>query len=53
MTAEKCAALIAKAMENRDRLVLTSLKAKVGRWIRLVSPQLVDNIAKKAIRDKK
>jgi short-subunit dehydrogenase len=53
MTAEKCAALIVKAMENRDRLVLTSRRAKVGRWIRMVSPRLVDNMAKKAIQEKK
>jgi short-subunit dehydrogenase len=53
MTAQTCAALIVKAMENRERLLLMSLRAKVGRWIRLVSPQLVDNVAKKAIRDKK
>ncbi len=53
MTAEKCAALIVKAMENRERLLLTSFRAKVGRWIRLVSPQLVDNMATKAIREKK
>jgi short-subunit dehydrogenase len=53
MTAQTCAALIVKAMENRDRLLLMSLRAKVGRWIRLVSPQLVDNVAKKAIREKK
>jgi len=53
MTAEKCAALIVKAMENRDRLLLTSRRAKVGRWIRLVSPRLIDHIARKAIREKK
>ena len=53
MTAEKCAALIVKAMENRDRLLLTSLRTKVGRWVRMVSPRLVDKIAKKAIREKK
>lgn len=53
MTAQTCAALIVKAMENRERLLLMSLRAKVGRWIRLASPRLVDNVAKKAIRDKK
>jgi short-subunit dehydrogenase len=53
MTAEKCAALIVKAMENRDRLLLMSIRSKMGRWIRLVSPQLVDNVAKKAMREKK
>jgi short-subunit dehydrogenase len=53
MTAEKCATLIVTAMENRDRLLLTSRRAKVARWIRMVSPRLVDNIVKKAIREKK
>lgn len=53
MTAEKCAALIVNAMEKRDRLLLTSRRAKVGRWLRMLSPRLVDSIAKKAIRDKK
>jgi short-subunit dehydrogenase len=53
MTAEKCAKLIVKAMENRDRLLLTSRRAKVARWLRMVSPRSVDNIAKKAIREKK
>jgi len=53
MTAEKCSALIVKAMEHRDRLLLTSRRAKVGRWLRMVSPRLVDNIAKWAVRDKK
>jgi short-subunit dehydrogenase len=53
MSAEKCAALIVKAMENRDRLLLTSRRAKVGRWIKLVSPRLIDRIAGKAIREKK
>jgi hypothetical protein len=51
MTAEKCAALIVKAMENRDRVLLTSCRARVGLWIRMVSPRLIDNIAKKAIQD--
>ncbi|MGZ6291255.1 MAG: SDR family oxidoreductase [Syntrophales bacterium] len=53
MTAEKCAALIVNAMESRDRLLLTSCRAKVGRWIRMLSPRSVDSIAKRAIRDRK
>lgn len=53
MTAETCAALIIKAMENRTRLLLMSRRAKLGRWIRMFSPRLVDNIAKKAILKKK
>jgi short-subunit dehydrogenase len=53
MTAEKCAALVVNAMERKDRLLLTSRRAKVGRWVRMLSPRLVDSIAKKAIRDRK
>lgn len=53
MTSEECAALIVKAMEERDRLLLTSTRGKIGRWLKLLAPQLMDNIALKAIRDKK
>ena len=53
MTAEECAALIVPAMETRDRLLITSLRGKVGRWIRVFFPGLVDRIAGKAIRERK
>jgi short-subunit dehydrogenase len=53
MTAETCAGLIIKAMENRDRLLLTSLRAKLGRLLMIIAPRLTDILAKKAIRDKK
>jgi hypothetical protein len=43
---------VVKAMENRDRVLLTPRRAKVGLWIRMVSPRLIDNIAKKAIQEK-
>lgn len=53
MKAEECAALIVKAMEKRKRLLLTSFRGKVGRWLKLLAPSLVDNIAAKAIEQKK
>jgi len=53
MTAEACAAQIVRAMGKRDRLLITSLRGKVGRWIRMFSPALVDRIAGKAIRERK
>jgi short-subunit dehydrogenase len=53
MTAEKCATLIVKAMENRQRLLLTSRRAKLGRWVRMFSPRFIDYVAKKAIRERK
>ena len=53
MTAAQCAGRIVAAMENRKRLLITSRRGKLGRWIRLIAPGLVDRIALKAIRDKK
>jgi NAD(P)-dependent dehydrogenase (short-subunit alcohol dehydrogenase family) len=53
MTAEACANRIVTAMEQRQRLLLTSTRGRVGRWLKLIAPGLMDNIAAKAIRDKK
>jgi short-subunit dehydrogenase len=53
MTAQTCAALMVRAMEKRDRLVLTSLRVKVGRWLQIFSPRLIEHIVKKAIQEKK
>jgi NAD(P)-dependent dehydrogenase (short-subunit alcohol dehydrogenase family) len=49
MSAAACAALIVDAMEHRRRLVIGSLRGKVGRWARLLAPQLTDLIARRAI----
>ena len=53
MTAEKCASLIMGALEKRQRVLITSLRGKVGRWIKLIAPGLVDKVAAKAIEQKK
>ena len=53
MTANECAAKILKAMENRDRLAVLSLRGKLGRWVKLIAPGLIDKTALKAIRDAK
>jgi NAD(P)-dependent dehydrogenase (short-subunit alcohol dehydrogenase family) len=50
MPAEECAALIVGAMERRQRLLITSLRGKLGRYARLVVPRLIDRIAHRAIR---
>jgi short-subunit dehydrogenase len=50
MTTEACARMILDAMTGRRRLVLGSLRGKVGRWARLVSPALIDRIAERAVR---
>lgn len=53
MTAEACAAMIVKAIEKRDRLLITSLRGKLGRWIKMIAPGMIDNLALKAIRERK
>lgn len=52
MTAERCAELIVGAMEKRRRLLITSLRGKLGRWVRLIAPGLIDRIARKAIQQR-
>lgn len=52
MTAEECAQLVVKAMAKRQRLLITSLRGKVGRWLKLVWPGLIDRVAKKAIEQR-
>jgi short-subunit dehydrogenase len=52
MTAERCAAIMVTAIERRERLVLTSLRGRVSRWLKLVAPGMIDRITAKAIREK-
>ena len=40
-------------IEKRDRLLITSLRGKLGRWMKLIAPSVVDKIAAKAIKDAK
>lgn len=50
MTAEQCAELIVNAMQKRKRLVIGSARGQIGRFIRLIAPKWMDDIAKKAIQ---
>jgi short-subunit dehydrogenase len=52
MTAEDCAARIARAIDKRERLVLMSTRGKLGRWLKLLAPGVIDRIAAKAIRER-
>ena len=49
MSAQECAALIVDALTRRNRLTLGSFRGKMGRWLKLIYPQAVDNIVKRAI----
>jgi len=53
MTAAECAAGIVTAMQGRKRLAILSARGKMGRWVKLIAPGLVDKMAKKAIQDAK
>lgn len=50
MTAEECASLTVRAMERRKRLLVMSRKGRVGRYVRLFAPGLIDRIAERAVR---
>jgi len=50
MTAEECARLIVKAAARRQREEVMGLRNKVGLWIKLIAPGLVDRIALRAIQ---
>ncbi len=52
MTAEECARQIVRAMEKRQRLLVMSARGKLGRWLKLLAPALIDRMAAKAIRQR-
>jgi NAD(P)-dependent dehydrogenase (short-subunit alcohol dehydrogenase family) len=53
MTSEECAKLIVPAMERRERLLLTSTRGKLGRFLKVFAPGYMDKLAEKAIAQKK
>jgi short-subunit dehydrogenase len=52
MTAEDCAARIIRGIEKRERLVLMSARGKLGRWLKLLAPSMIDRMAAQAIRQR-
>ncbi|NVM75724.1 short-subunit dehydrogenase [Duganella sp. SG902] len=51
MPVEECAALIVDGMEARRREVVMSAKGKLGRWLKLIAPGLVEKMALAALKD--
>jgi short-subunit dehydrogenase len=49
MTAEECAALSVRAMEARQRVLVMTVKGKLGRLVRPILPGLVDFLARHAV----
>jgi NAD(P)-dependent dehydrogenase (short-subunit alcohol dehydrogenase family) len=53
MPTEECARLILWAAARRQREEIMTLRGKLGQWLKLVAPGLVDRIARKAIAEGK
>jgi len=49
MSVEACAARIVTAIERREREVVMTARGKIGLWLKLVAPGLIDRIARRAI----
>jgi short-subunit dehydrogenase len=49
MTVEECARQIVKGMRSREREVVMTAKARVGLWLKLVAPAMVDRMARAAL----
>lgn len=53
MTTDKCARIALKAITARKREEVMTLRGKLGQWLKLIAPGLVDRIAAKAIEQGK
>ncbi|ATQ76765.1 short chain dehydrogenase [Massilia violaceinigra] len=51
MSVEECARLIVDGMERRKREVVMTAKGKVGRFLKLVAPGVVENMALAAVKE--
>jgi short-subunit dehydrogenase len=51
MSVEECTAIIMRAMDRREREVVMTARAKLGMFIKLVAPAVVDRIAERAVRE--
>ena len=49
MGVEECARIIVAAMQTRKREVIMTARGKIGLWLKLVAPGVIDRIAKRAI----
>jgi short-subunit dehydrogenase len=52
MPVEECVQQIVSAMERRQREQVMTLKGKLGQWLKLVTPNLVDRLAAQSARTK-
>jgi short-subunit dehydrogenase len=50
MTVEECARQIAAAMASRQRELIMTTQGKLGQWVKLIAPGLVDRMALRALK---
>lgn len=48
-TPQECARWIIKAMTRRQREEVMTLRGKLGLWLKLIAPAMVDRIARRGI----
>jgi len=53
MSAAECARRMHHAIARRDRLLITSLRGRAGRALKLFAPRLIDRVALRAIRERR
>jgi len=53
MTAEQCAGLMIPAIERRERLLVTSGRGRLARWLKLLAPGAIERMAARAIAQKR
>ncbi|MGL4713500.1 MAG: SDR family oxidoreductase [Shewanella sp.] len=49
LTAEQCANMMLPVIATRGRQLITSLRGRLGCWLKLIAPRLVDKMARRAI----
>jgi short-subunit dehydrogenase len=49
MTPEECARIVVGALDHRRREVVMTIRGRIGRWLKLIAPALVDRVAARAI----
>jgi short-subunit dehydrogenase len=50
MTADTCARIVLRAAARRKRQVITSTRGKLGQWVMLIAPGILDSFMVKRLR---
>ncbi|HEX8790606.1 MAG TPA: SDR family oxidoreductase [Polyangiaceae bacterium] len=52
MSVEECTRILVRAIDRRERDVIMTTQARLGMWVKLVAPGVVDRIALRAVRER-